>query len=46
MDKKNVQNRIAKKGLTESFFCLDKKKLWSQMKRKERKRVTHIFCDF
>jgi hypothetical protein len=27
MDKKNVQNRIAKNGLTDKKFCLDKEKL-------------------
>jgi hypothetical protein len=31
MDKKNVQNRIAKIVLTDENFCLDKKKLSSQI---------------
>ena len=33
MDKKNVQNGIAKNVLTEKNFRLDKKKLSSQIKR-------------
>ena len=32
MDKKNVQNRIAKKVLTDKNFCLDNENLWSQIK--------------
>jgi len=35
MDKKNVQNWIVKTLLTEKKFCLDKKKLSSQIKRKK-----------
>ena len=35
MDKKNVQNWIVKTLLTEKKFCLDKKKLSSQIKRKQ-----------
>jgi len=34
MDKKNVQNWIVKTLLTDEKFCLDKKKLSSQIKRK------------
>jgi hypothetical protein len=32
MDKKNVQNGIAKIGLTDKKFCLDKEKLWCHFK--------------
>ena len=35
MDKKNVQNWIVKTLLTEKKFCLDKKNLSSQIKRKQ-----------
>jgi hypothetical protein len=34
MDKKNVQNWVAKIVLTDKKFCLDKKNLSSQIKRK------------
>ena len=32
MDKKNVQNQIVKNTLTDEKICLDKEKLWSQIK--------------
>ena len=32
MDKKNVQNRLVQKGLTDRNFRLDKEKLWSPFK--------------
>jgi len=32
MDKKNVQNRLAKNALTEKKFRLDKEKLWCHFK--------------
>ena len=32
MDKKNVQNRIAKKVLTDENFCLDSENLWCHFK--------------
>ena len=36
MDKKNVQNDFVKNTLTDEKFCLDKKKLSSQIKRKKK----------
>jgi hypothetical protein len=47
MDKKNVQNGIVKNTLTDEKFCLDKKKLSSQIKRNIKKimmKFFYIFC--
>jgi hypothetical protein len=46
MDKKNVQNQIAKILLTDEKFCLDKKKLSSQFKRNIKKNMSIFFYFF
>jgi hypothetical protein len=43
MDKKNVQNEIVKILLTDENFCLDKKKLSSQIKRNIKNFMVIIF---
>lgn len=46
MDKKNVQNGIAKNVLTEKNFRLDKKKLSSQIKRNIKNFMVIFFIFF
>ena len=46
MDKKNVQNGIAKNVLTEKKFRLDKKKLSSQIKRNKKNLWSYFFIFF
>jgi hypothetical protein len=46
MDKKNVQNEIVKILLTDENFCLDKKKLSSQIKLNKKILWSYFFIFF
>ena len=43
MDKKNVQNRIAKILLTDEKFCLDNEKLWCHFKPEKKNLLWYFF---